>query len=387
MIHSNNFFNVNKSGIYKLFSSVAIFSLLFLLTRQGQIPQLSGLAAPLAIIFLLTILRCDGWSIFFLPLIVYTSFSALLSSIRGIDLESLVRFCVILLGTAFVFHVRMPRIGTWVLVPLMVQAAIVITLSLGLAMASDSGVGSTIRSIVINNGWGDVYSFDGIYYRVQLLGNALLPLLYLILLFKREESRVSTLLFYISVVALLAAGNLTYYIVIVVAIFIKNLSFFSRTYKGYTACAFLILLLAMLVSWSFDDLLASKFNGAESSMGVRFDQISVAANAFGNDVFVLLLGAGIGSSFPDGLQRTYSSFNYIELQSLYLLYQIGVVGFVIYLGTIILACKKTLNKKGVTVFWLYILSGLSNPYILDTNQIVAVMIILGIFSKKPWQSI
>jgi hypothetical protein len=44
--------------------------------------------------------------------------------------------------------------------------------------------------------------------------------------------------------------------------------------------------------------------------------------------------------------------------------------------------KHRFSKEGIAVFLFFILAGISNPYILDSNQIVATLIILLAFGKS-----
>jgi hypothetical protein len=135
-----------------------------------------------------------------------------------------------------------------------------------------------------------------------------------------------------------------------------------------------------------NDVLERKFDGGDSSMGVRFDQLDVASNLWSQSPARFLLGAGLGANFPDGHERNYSEYQYIELQSLYLLVQLGVLGMAIYLATLTISTHRFLNKDGRWIFWLYMLSGATNPYILDTNQIIATILLICFYPRSELPS-
>jgi len=261
------------------------------------------------------------------------------------------------------------------------QSLLIVAVSLSLAVLQDLEVASAIRSMVIESNWGDIYSFDGIYYRVQLIGNALIPLLFLVSLWRWHQGLFYRAATAVSLLGLLAAGNLTYVLVAIVAILMRTWqatrrSLAARIMIGVIVCA------ALVLAWdTASDAFNQKFGASDSSMGVRFDQVEVAVSLWGESPLRFVFGAGLGSSFPDGRERAYSESQYIELQSLYLFVQLGLLGSAIYLVSLAFSARYCLSKDGQRIFWLYMLSGITNPYILDTNQIIAAMLLVCLFPR------
>jgi hypothetical protein len=131
-----------------------------------------------------------------------------------------------------------------------------------------------------------------------------------------------------------------------------------------------------------DEAISDKFDGSDSSMGVRFDQLDAAGREVGDAPLKLVFGTGLGARFPDGQQRNYSQDRYIEMQWLYLALQLGLLGLLLYATTLWLSARAFLEPEGRSIFWLYMLAGCTNPYILDSNQIIATIILVCAFPRQ-----
>jgi O-antigen ligase len=144
----------------------------------------------------------------------------------------------------------------------------------------------------------------------------------------------------------------------------------------------LLVCIGIAFGWNAtNEMMQRKFEGSDSSMGVRFDQIDAAVNLWSDSPGSFVFGTGLGSGFPDGRERNYSEFQYIELQSLYLFVQLGLIGMLLYLATLVVNVRHLLDPDGRRIFWLYMLSGCTNPTILDTNQIIATMLLVCLFPR------
>lgn len=363
--------------------TAALLVATFLLTRQTQIPALEGFAAAWVLLLLLLSLRWSPLLPYAMPMLAYGFGSMLVSLMAGREPVVVSRFFVITIGTLLAFHIGPMRISVpWALLPVTLQAVLIFCISVALGVLQDPGLALAVRDFALDANWGDVYSFDGVYFRVQLIGNALLPLLFMVAVWRWQTSWIYRGLALISLLGLLAAGNLTYFVVAVIAVMTaqgKRLmqSVIARMVLTVMAAIFLV------AAWgSVNETVSDKFEGSDSSMGVRFDQLEVAHREMGASTVTLVLGAGLGASFPDGKQRNYSQDLYIEMQWLYLLLQLGLLGMLLYVATLWLSVFQRLDKDGRCIFWLYMLSGLTNPYILDTNQIVATVILVCAFPRR-----
>lgn len=363
--------------------TVGLFVATFLLTRQTQLPLLEGLASVWALLLLLVCLRWTSLLPIVMPMLAYGLCSMLISLGAGRDPATVIRFFVITLGTLLAFHIRPARVSvSWALLPVTLQAVAIATVSVLLAVLQDPGLALTVRDYALDANWGDVYSFNGLYYRVQLIGNALLPLLFMISVWRWQRGRVYRVMAVLSLVGLIAAGNLTYFLIAAIGVMFAQ---GRRLWRRLAVRTLLILALPLMfmAAWGIvDEAVSTKFEGSDSSMGVRFDQLDAAQREVGDAPLKLLLGTGLGARFPDGQQRNYSQDRYIEMQWLYLSLQLGLLGSLIYGATLWLSAKQLLDTDGRCIFWLYMLSGCTNPYILDSNQIVATLILVCAFPRR-----
>ncbi|NKI95078.1 hypothetical protein FHT26_003018 [Rhizobacter sp. SG703] len=363
--------------------TLGLFIASFLVTRQTQVPALGGLAAPWSLLVAVLGLRWQRSMAWLLPMCAYGSLSLLASLMLGVEFANTIRFLLVTVGTLLAFHMAPAAISARLaLVPLIMQSALIVAISLSLAVLQDIEAASAIRSMVLESNWGDIYSFDGLYYRVQLIGNALIPLLFLVSLWRWRQGLYYRVATAVALLGLVAAGNLTYVVVALVAILMRTWQIARRSLAARVMIGVVICAGLAVAGDIASDAFSKKFGANDSSMGVRFDQIDVAVSVWSESSSRFVFGSGLGSSFPDGRERAYSESQYIELQSLYLFVQLGVLGSAIYLATLAFSARECLNKDGQRIFWLYMLSGITNPYILDTNQIIAAMLLVCLFPRR-----
>jgi hypothetical protein len=312
---------------------------------------------------------------------IYLCLSLVVSSFVGNELSVALRFLVIILATLLAFNVRTKSVSAaWALFPVSLQALGIAALSFFLAISQDSDLAANIRGVAQLGEWGDIYSFDGVYYRVQIIGNALVPFLFMICLWQ-SPSKFKGWGVFTSTLGLVAAGNLTYFLTAALALVIR----FRRHLLSHKRTLLFVAVIVPVGMLSVYDVasesISRKFSGDDSSMGVRFDQIEAVVKSSSQAPAALLTGAGLGSRFPNGRIIDYSDSLYIELQSLYVGYQIGLLGVALYIGTLIYLARQRLSPRGRILFYLYMLSGISNPYILDTNQIFVTMLVMHLYPK------
>ena len=369
---------IKKSQYY--FVSFILFISTFLVTRHINFNYLGYLLVPWVLFVMFFLLRLKFVFFYGSSIFVYAIFAFFIGLFLNEDILSSVRFFVILIATVFAFCVRSVRVNSnIILLPIFFQSAIVFLISIYFSFIQDENFAKGVRDIVLSNLWGDIYSHDGLYYRVQLIGNALVPFLFFVALWS-PSSRSRYVFLVASFLGVLAAGNMTYVMGVFLALFLRYRGFFLNK-KGALSFIFVIFVL-FLFSFDIYDSWMKKFDGADSSMGIRFDQVDTYLSAIAQDPYILLVGAGLGSAFPDGQQRDYSNFNYIELQTLFVFYKIGIVGFFIYFFSICILLYLRLSVEGRLIFFLYIFSSITNPYIFDINQIIVSIILVQLFPVK-----
>lgn len=339
-----------------------------MLTRQMQLRDynyfLVGATAGIAFL---------GWSVIAYKIVslsfTYFVLCFLLGLMSGAGVSDALRFLAILLFTlsAFLFkpHDQTPKklliaIG-------LVQAGVVIGIGGYLGVIQDASVAAAIR-VWANDvlQMGDVYSFNGVYYRVQLIGNALLPFFFCLTLHFRNEGKWMVLSCGIFTIALIFAGNLTYW-----AASAAYTLYEFRSYLRNPLVALIAIVGIFFVTSSaiVTESTSAKFSEDDGSAGIRVDQISVILDRMERHPYGAIFGFGLGQRIPDGQFRNYSEYLYIELQAAYVFYQIGLIGMTLYALSFVGLAYKCLNDESRPILFAYIFASISNPYIFDSNQV------------------
>ena len=356
-----------------------------LLTRHAQVPELTAVLAPVVLATVIATLRLRPDSAVVLPLITYSAVSALAALVMGVEPADTLRFLAIVWGVTLATQSMPPRVHQgWVLAPIVAQAILIISVSVWLGLLQDDSAALDIRAIALSGEWGDVYSQNGWYYKVQFVGNALIPLAWMLALEQWRQGRAHWCWTALLSLGLAAAGNLTYILVCFVYAAWLQLKEAQRSLSRTLAVSLAIA--GIVLGWATfgSDTLTEKFDGSDSSMGIRFDQIDVIREAFAEAPVAALFGHGIGARYPDGKERAYSQSQYIELQILYITYQIGLAGLLLLLGTLAVALHKRMKPAGSVIFWAYMACGSTNPYIFDSNQVTATLLLLALYGRPRY---
>ncbi len=244
-----------------------------------------------------------------------------------------------------------------------------------------------IRHFFLNNNWGDVYTYNGIIWKIQLKGNALLPFAFFISMvyykgFKR--SLIAGLFF----VATLLAGNFAYILGIILFlglyyIYSKRWTIQKIVLNGFIGIILTIVLFNPTYNY-FSNVVEQKSGYSNST---RIDQTNVLVENMNKNLVTILFGQGLGNTVDVKTEwRDYSGAIYYELQAFYIMNQSGILFFTFFiLINILLAYYMFKYKLLFIVYASYIFYALFNPYFLDTSHIVAIIILLSlrkVFDEK-----
>jgi hypothetical protein len=267
------------------------------------------------------------------------------------------------------------------------QAIFVIFLEIYLIANFDLKTYMPIRHYFLDNGLGDIYTFTGTFWNIQPRGNALLPFgLFVTVIY--YKGFIKYFLSAVFLAAIICAGNFAYILGISFFSLMLYIHYIKWTNKNIVINGFLILLLLFTVAVpiynNFSKVVEKK---ALTSNPMRIEQAGVLIDDVSENIITLLTGKGLGNTINlKTSMRDYTNNIYYELQIIYALNQMGLFYFLFFLFlNVILAIIYIKHKVLLITYSSYILYGLFNPYILDTNHIVVILILISlkkVFDEK-----
>ena len=239
-----------------------------------------------------------------------------------------------------------------------------------------------LREYFSDKGWGDLYTYNGYFYRVQVKGNALIPIAFYLTFIKEVQEYIK----YIKIHRVLAfmgiciAGNFAFWIS--TALFLVGYSLLfgkSRTIKSVIIIGAIILMSGFLIDYVLEVILRKG-----DSLGTRGDQYNVLINGLTNEVSSFVFGHGLGSTLSVRTSfRDYTGDIYFELQGVYYLFQLGILNTIVFFGLMYyFALKKIYYKDLLFIYVVYVSYAISNPYFLDTNHIVLIIVLRLIYEFR-----
>ena len=212
---------------------------------------------------------------------------------------------------------------------------------------------------------GDMYFVYDFFPRIQVSGNALLLVAFLMEFAKSKRLSIYLALFFVGIVI---EGNFSFYLAV-----IAFLGYYFIRYarqKGITLKKLFVILIMLVIGAGFCfyalDQLAQKADGGNA---LRTAQAEVLIS--GNP----LVGEGLGAKVHDNVRLgRMADDKYFELQTLYIFFQIGFVGLVLFYLSNILALRRVHSADAWCVYVAYLIGSFFNPYCFDTTQMVTAVL-------------
>ena len=294
------------------------------------------------------------------------------------NISNIIRFSIILFFICAAYFLKLPK---RILIPPLRFSALALSIILILGefymiFFFDRSNSALLRNFLISNGLGDIYPKYGFFYAIQLVGTAALPFIFMLSfiensLFKNNKWFCRILLFS----GVIIAGNFGF----LVAIFFFLFCIYSSVKTTYRSLLNKIIILSvffiMAGPYIFNFVSKTLESKKEESNAIRIDQASVLMNDMSSNVGTLIFGTGVGHTLDVKTRfRDYTDNVYYELQSLYFLNQMGILFFLLFiLINIYFAFKYIAFPKLLLLYLSYILYAITNPYILNTNQVVVII--------------
>ncbi|MBR3196018.1 MAG: hypothetical protein IKF50_04895 [Clostridia bacterium] len=234
-----------------------------------------------------------------------------------------------------------------------------------------TGTYEPLRRWAYRNSFGDIYINPNDHLpRVQVHGNGILPMAFILNDTYRKGKR-NDLINFILLLGILAAGNFAYILAIAVFYLLKMLKYITTDGKPVVRKLILVLCLsgaAIVFLWYAFRQMAYK---AEGSNSIRLEQAQVLLSDSN-----LLLGKGLGHGIYYTGLRTYQGETYFELQTLYILNQIGLAGMVLFYALVFRPIWKT-GKRETILFLIYLLYTFWNPYCFDSTEMIVILMLIN----------
>ena len=356
---------------------------ILIITRQVPLLEFSFISnvslvlIPLLFLFKENYLRIDilkltmFWAIclFFISVIFFNN-----------DIKLAFRFLLIIILILTAYFIKIPLKGVKILFFFVgLQCIFLILMELILMFNLIDIPPNAIRTVFRNSGWGDIYSFNNIFFRIQLKGNALIPFT-LFLTFVSKDILKNMLVYrIIFLLGLIISANFAYLVALVFFISI----FYSLGLTKYQFFKRTILFFALLISFSGPIINYTKEQFKlkdEASFPTRLDQIKVLIDDFEENPISLILGKGLGNTVNANTKyRDYRGDIYFELQPVYFLNQLGFLNFMFFILLNIGFAIYSIRLKITRLIYIsYILYSITNPYILDSNQVIVILTLVSL---------
>ena len=238
-----------------------------------------------------------------------------------------------------------------------------------------------LRHIILDAQIGDIYSLNGIFYHVQLKGSAILPFIYMLLCVTNLFSKkVRKMYLVIHLIGFICAGNFMYIMSVALfhcLLYIRTLNTKRKLLNGILVGIIFITILAPIIVPFFQGKMEQK---AETSNAIRIEQAALLMVDMTENPVTVLFGKGLGNTLHVSTSfRDYTDNIYFELQTIYFLNQMGVLPFLAFvLFNLWMIYKYIKNPKLKIVYLCYVAYAISNPYILDTTQVVVIISLVAI---------
>lgn len=378
----------------------------FALTRQFQFNQLSNIISiSLFLIFVFSvpflfknffnsdkiIKRLFIFNIIFLTfLLIYSIY------IEGNNISLAIRFYAIFILLLSVFFLPPKKVYINIfLILAVVQSVFLILFEIYILSFGGSDFAEYIRSKALSLELGDIYTYNNYFYRIQIKGNPILPIAFVLSLFTIKSKQTKFATASLILAGIIIAGNLAFLLSIVFFIcmyllflFFSNkkvVNFFIYIYSNnrkriVTIGIFVLIIMILSLILLYPYISEVLFLKMQFSIPARFDQAKYLLEDFSTSVTSLLFGRGLGNLISVITDfRDYRNSYYYELQSLYILNQVGILYFLIFLFTQIIFMIKFWRNKVIYLMYLsYVLYAFTNPYLFDTTNVLVLILLCSL---------
>ncbi len=363
---------LKKHDFAVVFWAVAIISFTF----QCYLTWLSRFIVPAVFVYIALMYKrielghVKNWIYVYFGFLIFLSFSFSSSLLRDLPLSNILRFFVILSVIPLAQQIYVEdfskewSIFKWTST---IKAISIIVIWLILLKTQDYTV---FREWAYSLEVGDIYIINHIP-RVQILGCSLFVMGFVCECYR--EKRI-TAYAWLMLFGLVAAGNKAYILGVFVFVFLLVLPKINNLFMTRNRLFLLIAVIAIIGCIVFG-VYAYRVLQAKSDYSnyIRIEQAQLLLDTN------LLLGKGLGNMiYATTTFREYSGNVYYELQTLYIVNQIGVPATLVFYLLTILPYYHS-RKAQLCAYLVYISYTFWNPYCFDSTHIITVILLTNMF--------
>lgn len=311
----------------------------------------------------------------YISTVAFCLLSVLYASSNGAELSNSIRFFLILLLLPLCPFYQERESNTLYKIFSVLSLGKAIMLIVIAFMVFQAGSHTEMREWAQLNEYGDIYLGYGIVPRVQLKGNALLLIAFMISFYKKNKFTMYNV---IILLGILCAGNFAFILGISIFFIWRYIhSLTDRNSLLKKICVGIILLVGMAYLGSYSIMESNMKSGYFGSNGMRIIQYEILTDTN------VIYGSGLGSNVPGAVRLGRSiSDQYYELQTLYIYYQVGIFCLIAFYILMFYTMRQSCNKDGLILFGIFIFYSFFNPYCFDSTQIITMMLLSFEFSRN-----
>lgn len=299
---------------------------------------------------------------------LYLTVEAIRSMILGVAFSRILRFFVILLLIPLCCMIK-PKAFKQKLRILSFLAAVKAVLLIAIAFnLLVVGRHDAIRAWVTTHNRGDIYLLHGLPY-VQVHGNALLIVAFMVdFMHNRRLTKQGALI----LAGIFCAGNFAFVLGLAAfGIYLLWLYLVPKIKAGKINLRRTLITAGICAIPTIVYFVYKVIEKSAVSNVVRIDQIKILLDTN------LLWGRGLGSVIEATTKLvTYSGEIYFEMQTLYIINQIGFVGIGLYFF-ITLHAVSNRGMPTMIIYLFYLLYSFWNPYCFDATHLISCFAILN----------
>ena len=310
----------------------------------------------------------------YLCLFIFCLLNAAYSNYMGAEITNIIRFFLIVVLIPILPIVeRSNNVNLYTIFTFFSFCKAIMIIVIAYIVVS-TGSYAEMRTWAQLNHYGDVYILYDNIPRVQLKGNALLVLAFMISFVKTNKI---TLYSFVLLISILLAGNFAFILALTIFFLWQYFIHISLNKITVKKIFFTLIVFLYIIGFTGYTLAESenKSGSPNSSNAHRIEQIEILSDT---NYFI---GNGLGSIVKEAAAMGVPiDSQYYEVQTMYIFFQVGLIILCLFYIILFVMAKNHYNYYGNIILFIYLIYSFFNPYCFDSTQMIAMILIAIKFS-------